>query len=113
MHDRDDRAGEVDGDVAALVQVTQEAAEHRDDQLGVGTAEAPSLAQDELVGVPDPERLERDFPGPEVLGEKGTDNGLVFRRKGAVSDASGVSLEQVYSSTSVALRHSRPESPRK
>ena len=79
VRDRGDRAGEVDGDVAALVQVTQEAAEHRDDQLGAGTAEAPSLAQDELIGVPDPERPERDFPGPEVLGEKGTNNGQVVR----------------------------------
>ena len=81
MHDRGERAGEVDGDVAALVQVAQEAAERLDDQLGAGTAEAPGLAQDELIRIPHPERLERDLPRPEVRDEKGPDGGQIVRHR--------------------------------
>ena len=39
------------------------------------------LAQDELIRIPNPERLERDLPRPEVLGEKGTDDGQIVRHR--------------------------------
>ena len=39
------------------------------------------MAQDELIGIPNPESLERDLPRPEVLGEKGTDDGQIVRHR--------------------------------
>ena len=77
MHDREYRAGEVGRKIPALVQVAQETAQCRGDQLGASPAEALSLTQHELVGAPGGQPLQCDRPSAEPLGEKGAGNGQV------------------------------------
>jgi len=64
------------------VQVTEEAAQRRHDQLGAGTAQTFGFAPDELVDVPSRQTGQIDFPGTEALVEKGTHNGQVVPYRG-------------------------------
>ena len=74
VRNRRDRAGEVGGDVPALVQVAQETAQRRGKPLGVGTGEALGMAHDEAVDIPGTQRLQGYGSCPEGLGEKRVDD---------------------------------------
>ena len=73
-----DRAGEVDGDVPALVQVAQEAAQCRGEILCMGTGEPPGMTHDEPVGIPGNQRLKGHGPRTESLREKRVHDGEIL-----------------------------------
>ena len=82
VHDREYCAGEVGRQVTALVQVAQEAAQSRGDELGAGPAEAPGLAQHELVGVLGAQPLQFDRPRAEAVGQEGKGDRHVIAHRG-------------------------------
>ena len=69
-------AGEVVGDVPALVQVAQEAAQCRGEILSIGTGFR--MTHDEPVGIPGNQHVEGHFPRFEALGEEPMDGGKIF-----------------------------------
>ena len=74
VRDRRDRTGEVEGEVPALVQVAQEAAQRGGKRLGVGRGEAFGAAHDEAVDIPRTQRLKSHGSCPKGLAEKRVDD---------------------------------------
>ena len=70
VNDWEHCAGEVGWEILALVQVAQETAQCRYDQLGASPAETLGLAQHEVVGVPGCQPLQCHRLSAEPLGEK-------------------------------------------